>query len=53
MAGLRAAIALAAAGRRVCLLEGRDRLGGRIDTRHQPGWPTVEAGAEFVHGRPR
>ena len=52
MAGLRAAIALAGAGRQVCLLEGRDRLGGRIDTRHQPGWPPVEAGAEFVHGRP-
>jgi hypothetical protein len=52
VAGLRATIALAAAGRRVALLEGRDRLGGRIDTRHEPGWPPIEAGAEFVHGRP-
>jgi monoamine oxidase len=52
VAGLRAATGVAEGGFRVALLEGRDRLGGRIDTRHQAGWPPIEAGAEFVHGKP-
>jgi monoamine oxidase len=53
IAGLAAAEHLAAAGSKVVILEGRDRLGGRIHTLHPPalGHP-VELGAEFVHGRP-
>jgi monoamine oxidase len=35
------------------VLEARDRIGGRVHTLHPRGWPVpVEAGAEFVHGRP-
>jgi monoamine oxidase len=35
------------------VLEGRDRIGGRVHTLRPRGWPIpVEAGAEFVHGRP-
>ena len=50
-AGLAAAAALAAAGRSVLILEARDRIGGRIWTRHEPGLAApVELGAEFVHG---
>ena len=53
IAGLAAAARLARAGRRVLLLEARDRLGGRIHTVDDPslGHP-IELGAEFVHGRP-
>ncbi|MEP6686705.1 MAG: NAD(P)/FAD-dependent oxidoreductase [Gemmatimonadales bacterium] len=53
MAGLAAAERLGAAGRRVVVLEARDRIGGRIHTVDDPGlhYP-VELGAEFVHGRP-
>ena len=54
VAGLMAARRLAGARLRVTLLEARERLGGRIDTRHEAGWPVpVELGAEFVHGSPR
>jgi monoamine oxidase len=49
VAGLTAARDLTAAGVRVLVLEARDRLGGRIMTRHTPEGP-VELGAEFVHG---
>jgi monoamine oxidase len=50
-AGLAAAVELAEAGRRVVLLEARDRLGGRILTLPgAPGLPVVELGAEFIHG---
>jgi monoamine oxidase len=52
VAGLHAAGLLARGGAEVVLLEGRDRLGGRVLTVHEPGWPAIEAGAEFVHGRP-
>jgi monoamine oxidase len=52
VAGLHAAAILARRGARVVLLEARDRLGGRVFTVHEPGWPPVEAGAEFVHGKP-
>ena len=53
VSGLEAARRLCAAGLRVMVVEARPRLGGRIDTRHEPGWPApLEAGAEFVHGRP-
>jgi monoamine oxidase len=53
IAGLAAAEHLAAAGRKVVILEGRDRIGGRIHTLHPPALRhPVELGAEFVHGRP-
>lgn len=53
MAGLAAARRLTASGLRVTVLEARDRIGGRVHTRREPGWPVpVEAGAEFVHGTP-
>ena len=51
-AGLIAAGDLLAAGRRVRLLEARDRVGGRIWTRREPGVAVpIELGAEFIHGR--
>jgi monoamine oxidase len=50
-AGLMAAGELVRAGRSVLLLEARDRVGGRIWTRTEPGFPTpIELGAEFIHG---
>ena len=50
-AGLLAARELAAAGRRVCLVEARDRIGGRVYTVLPPGFTqAIEAGAEFLHG---
>jgi monoamine oxidase len=53
VAGLAAARALAAAGRRVLVLEARDRVGGRVETVADARFPVpVELGAEFVHGRP-
>jgi monoamine oxidase len=53
VAGLAAARALAAAGRRVLVLEARDRVGGRVRTLHPEGLASpVELGAEFVHGTP-
>jgi monoamine oxidase len=54
VAGLSAARALQEQGRRVIVLEARDRTGGRIHTRHPADLPIpVELGAEFVHGTPR
>jgi monoamine oxidase len=53
VAGLAAARELARAGRRVTILEARDRIGGRIFTLRRPEAPVaIELGAEFVHGRP-
>jgi monoamine oxidase len=53
VAGLEAARRLVQARLSVIVLEARPRLGGRVDTLRLPGWPApVEAGAEFVHGRP-
>ena len=53
IAGLAAAERLAAAGRRVLVLEARDRIGGRIHTAHDPELDIpIELGAEFVHGHP-
>lgn len=52
-AGLAAAAELARGGHRVCVLEARDRVGGRIFTRQEPGLPVpLELGAEFIHGSP-
>ena len=52
-AGLAAAAELAAAGRSVLVVEARDRVGGRIWTRTEPGMPVpIELGAEFIHGEP-
>ena len=49
IAGLRATEVLVAAGRRVIVLEARDRLGGRIYTDRSWGVP-VELGASWIHG---
>lgn len=49
-AGIAAGRALADAGRRVIMLEARDRIGGRIWTDHTFGRVPVERGAEFIHG---
>jgi monoamine oxidase len=52
-AGLAAAGALDRAGIRLILLEGRERIGGRIYTIHPLTCAVpVELGAEFMHGRP-
>ena len=57
-AGLAAGRRLAVAGRRVAIVEARDRIGGRIFTSPQTlrldAAPTpIELGAEFIHGLPR
>jgi monoamine oxidase len=40
--------------RSVIVLEARDRIGGRCDTRFQPGLAApIELGAEFIHGPSR
>jgi monoamine oxidase len=50
-AGLAAACELADSGRQVLIIEARDRLGGRIWTRQEPGLAVpIEYGAEFIHG---
>jgi monoamine oxidase len=55
-AGLNAGRLLTAAGLKVALVEARNRIGGRIFTRHEPvpgfGNVSLELGAEFVHGLP-
>ncbi|RAK70607.1 flavin monoamine oxidase family protein [Hymenobacter edaphi] len=51
VAGLLAARDLARAGRRVTVLEARDRVGGRIYPISGGGFSApVEGGAEFIHG---
>lgn len=53
MAGLAAARSLHDAGCPVLVLEARHRVGGRVDTRHDPDSPVaIELGAEFVQGYP-
>jgi monoamine oxidase len=52
-AGLAAGARLSSRGVAVTIVEARDRLGGRIDTRGDPVLGVaVERGAEFVHGLP-
>ncbi len=52
VAGLAAAGRLGRWGRRVLVLEARERVGGRVWSRYSPGGGAafVELGAEFVHG---
>lgn len=50
IAGLAAARMLTAAGRRVVVLEARQRIGGRIWTDEQHPDGPIERGAEFIHG---
>jgi len=49
--GLAAAKELSEAGRKVTVLEARDRIGGRIHTLHKDAGTPIELGAEFIHGR--
>lgn len=50
-AGLAAAYALAKSGKKVTVLEARERIGGRINTLNQTSFfDRAELGAEFVHG---
>jgi monoamine oxidase len=50
-AGLMAAYELSKAGKKVLVLEGRNRIGGRIFTIKGPHFSKpVEGGAEFIHG---
>jgi monoamine oxidase len=52
VAGLAAAMELTGNGLRVCLIEARDRIGGRIYTfREDLESLPLELGAEFVHGK--
>jgi monoamine oxidase len=52
-AGLACARRLSAQGRKVVIVEARDRVGGRVWTLRHPGFERpVDLGAEFVHGRP-
>jgi len=51
-AGLAAARELSSGGHSALVLEARDRTGGRVWTRHEPGLAVpVELGAEFIHGQ--
>jgi monoamine oxidase len=50
MAGVTAARALARAGATVCVVDGNDRIGGRIYTVRDFCGKPVEGGAEFIHG---
>jgi len=50
-AGLAAAAEIGNCGRKVLLLEARDRIGGRMWTQQVPGVAVpIEYGAEFIHG---
>jgi monoamine oxidase len=51
MAGLVAARALAQRNVKVCVVEARERVGGRVMSMAVEGGGVVELGAEFVHGR--
>lgn len=50
-AGLAAAYELSLVDKKVIVLEGRDRIGGRIQTLHTNEFENIiETGAEFIHG---
>jgi monoamine oxidase len=49
VAGLSAARLLSRAGRRVVVLEARDRIGGRVHTERRDG-NTTDLGASWIHG---
>ncbi|NJI58741.1 FAD-dependent oxidoreductase [Microbacterium oxydans] len=49
MSGVTAARMLADAGHQVVVLEGRDRVGGRMHTDREAGFP-VDRGASWIHG---
>lgn len=50
--GLMAAKTLSENNINVCILEARDRTGGRVYTINKPGFSKpIEAGAEFIHGK--
>lgn len=52
VAGLAAAQTLKGAGRRVRVLEARDRVGGRVLSLTDPTYPLpLDLGAEFIHGQ--
>lgn len=54
VAGLAAARELGRAGLSVCILEARDRIGGRVFTHRDPAYDgAIELGAEFIHGKAR
>jgi monoamine oxidase len=50
MAGLAAARMLKAQGYKVTVLEGRDRIGGRVWTDHSWGDAALDLGASWIHG---
>src|SRR5579872_5701098 len=51
VAGLAAAAPLLRSGHSVLIVEARDRIGGRLWTRHEPDLTApIELGAEFIHG---
>ncbi len=51
VAGLSTARSLRAQGLGVTVIDARDRLGGRVHTLRERGWPLpIELGAEFIHG---
>ncbi|MER3426971.1 MAG: FAD-dependent oxidoreductase [Pyrinomonas sp.] len=52
IAGLAAAERIGEAGRRTCIIEARERIGGRVYTTGSPASVPIELGAEFIHGRP-
>ena len=51
VAGLSAARVLADAGKRVVVVEARDRIGGRMWTHPDAMSVPIELGAQFIHGR--
>lgn len=53
IAGLTAAQRLASAGKRVLVLEGSDRIGGRILTNRNLLGSSVELGAQYIHRPPQ